>query len=136
MITNANITLFNTYTDDNDNTKYAKTIIKCVNWQSENKSTVTDKGLQSANVVTVFIPVTSLPEKIYIEPKAYAKLSDSERDNYFTLKPQDKIIKGVYDGNISGVKDFNKLDNVVTIQGAIDNRVGNLAMQHWEVGCV
>lgn len=135
MNTNADITLYNAYLDSDDNTKYARTVIKNVSWQDEIKSTVTDKGLQSANAITVFIPVTSIT-KTYIEPKAYSKLSDFERSNYFTLKAEDKIIKGIYESNINGVKDFNKLDNIATIQVEIDNRIGSLSMQHWEVGCV
>lgn len=135
MITNTNITLYNAYLDDDDNTKYARTIIKCVNWQDEIKSTVTDNGLQSANVIAVYVPVTAMCEKEYIEPKAYAKLSNSERDKYFTLKAEDKIIKGEYFNEVKGVKDFNKIDNIATIQGVIDNRFGSLNMQHWEVEC-
>ena len=132
MLTNTDITVFNSYIDEDDNTKYSSVVIHDVNWQSEEKVTVSDKGLISADEIKIYIPVTSLNGIEYVPRKAYNSLKD--KTGYFTLKEGDKIVKGEYMGEISSIKDFNKLDNVATIISVKDNRYGSLSMQHFEVG--
>lgn len=132
MLTNTDITVFNSYIDEDDNTLYSSVIINGVNWQSEEKVTVSDKGLISADEIKIYIPVTSLNGIEYVPRKAYNSLKD--KTGYFTLKEGDKIVKGEYMGEISSIKDFNKLDNVATIISVKDNRYGSLSMQHFEVG--
>lgn len=134
MITNTDITVFNSYIDEDDNTLYSPTVIHDVNWQSEEKVTVSDKGLISADEIKIYIPVTSLNGIEYVPRKAYNSLKD--KTGYFTLKEGDKIVKGEYMGEISSIKDFNKLDNVATIISVSDNRYGSISMQHFEVGGV
>ena len=134
MITNTDITVFNSYIDEDDNTLYSPTVIHDVNWQSEEKVTVSDKGLISADEIKIYIPVTSLNGIEYVPRKAYNSLKD--KTGYFTLKEEDKIVKGEYMGEISSIKDFNKLDNVATIISVADNRYGSISMQHFEVGGV
>lgn len=132
MLTNTDITIFNSYVDEDDNIIYSPTVIRDVNWQSEEKVTVSDKGLISADEIKIYIPVTSLNGIEYVPRKAYNSLKD--KTGYFTLKEGDKIVKGEYMGEISSIKDFNKLDNVATIISVKDNRYGSLSMQHFEVG--
>lgn len=132
MLTNTDITVFNSYIDEDDNTKYSSVVIHDVNWQSEEKVTVSDKGLISADEIKIYIPVTSLNGIEYVPRKAYNSLKD--KTGYFTLKEGDKIVKGEYMGEISSIKDFNKLDNVATIISVADNRYGSISMQHFEVG--
>ena len=132
MITNTDITVFNSYIDEDDNTLYSPTVIHDVNWQSEEKVTVSDKGLVSADEIKIYIPVTSLNGIEYVPRKAYNSLKD--KTGYFTLKEGDKIVKGEDTGTINTIKDFNKLDNVATIISVKDNRYGSLSMQHFEVG--
>lgn len=134
MITNTDITVFNSYIDEDDNTLYSPTVIHDVNWQSEEKVTVSDKGLVSADEIKIYIPVTSLNGIEYVPRKAYNSLKD--KTGYFTLKEGDKIVKGEYTGTINTIKDFNKLDNVATIISVADNRYGSISMQHFEVGGV
>ena len=134
MLTNTDITVFNSYIDEDDNTLYSSVIINGVNWQSEEKVTVSDKGLISADEIKIFIPVTSLNGIEYVPRKAYNSLKD--KTGYFTLKEGDKIVKGEYTGTINTIKDFNKLDNVATIISVADNRYGSISMQHFEVGGV
>lgn len=134
MLTNTDITVFNSYIDEDDNTLYSSVIINGVNWQSEEKVTVSDKGLISADEIKIYIPVTSLNGIEYVPRKAYNSLKD--KTGYFTLKEGDKIVKGEYMGEISSIKDFNKLDNVATIISVADNRYGSISMQHFEVGGV
>ena len=134
MLTNTDITVFNSYIDEDDNTLYSSTVIHDVNWQSEEKVTVSDKGLISADEIKIYIPVTSLNGIEYVPRKAYNSLKD--KTGYFTLKEGDKIVKGEYMGEISSIKDFNKLDNVATIISVKDNRYGSISLQHFEVGGV
>lgn len=134
MLTNTDITVFNSYIDEDDNTLYSSVIINGVNWQSEEKVTVSDKGLISADEIKIYIPVTSLNGIEYVPRKAYNSLKD--KTGYFTLKEGDKIVKGEYTGTINTIKDFNKLDNVATIISVADNRYGSISMQHFEVGGV
>lgn len=136
MLTNTDVTIFNTYTGDDEVTKYIKTLIPSVNWQEVEKATVTDKKLSTAKEINIFIPVTSIPNgKTYIGPKAYANLSLDEVENYFTFSAQDKVYKGNYEGNINSSKDFNKLDDIATIMTVEDNRIGSLSMRHFMLGC-
>ena len=103
------ITLFNSYETEDEETKYNKTVfdIPKHNWQESTVSTVTDKKLNTAKKTVIFIPVTSIPEvKTYIGPKGYANLEDSEKNNYFTFKAPDKIVLGNYQGTINNIKDF------------------------------
>ena len=132
MLTNTDITVFNSYIDEDDNTLYSSVIINGVNWQSEEKVTVSDKGLISADEIKIYIPVTSLNGIEYVPRKTYNSLKD--KTGYFTLKEGDKIVNGEYTGTINTIKDFNKLDNVATIISVADNRYGSLSMQHFEVG--
>ena len=134
MLTNTDITIFNSYVDEDDNTIYSPTVIHDVNWQSEEKVTVSDKGLVSADEIKIYIPVTSLNGIEYVPRKAYNSLEN--KTGYFTLKEGDKIVKGEYTGTINTIKDFNKLDNVATIISVADNRYGSISMQHFEVGGV
>ena len=134
MLTNSDITVFNSYIDEDDNTIYSPTVIHDVNWQSEEKVNINDKGLISADEIKIYIPVTSLNGIEYVPRKAYNSLKD--KTGYFTLKEGDKIVKGEYKGEISSIKDFNKLDNVATIISVADNRYGSISMQHFEVGGV
>ena len=134
MLTNTDITVFNSYTDEDDNTLYSSVVIHDVNWQSEEKVTVSDKGLVSADEIKIYIPVTSLNGIEYVPRKTYNSLEN--KTGYFTLKEGDKIIKGEYTGTINTIKDFNKLDNVATIISVADNRYGSISMQHFEVGGV
>lgn len=133
MYTNTDITLFNAYIDSDDITHYNKTVIHNANWQSKKVSSVSDKGLNSANETNIFIPVLAICEKQYIEPKKFNKLTD--KAGYFTFKAQDKVIKGIFEGEIKSEKDFNKLDNVATILTVSDNRFGSLNMQHFQLVC-
>ena len=69
----------------------------------------------------------------YISPKQFAKLSDSERMTYFTLAMDDKVVKGVIDFEIEGIKPYriadleNNFDNVVNIMSSRE------LSDHWEV---
>lgn len=132
------ITLFNSYETEEEITKFNKTVFSIPehNWQTSTVNSVQDKKLNTAKKTTIFIPVTSIPNgKTYIGTKAYDRLPDKDKENFFTFKEQDKIILGDYLGTINNIKDFNKLDDVVTIMTVEDNRFGSANMRHFELGC-
>lgn len=139
MITNADITLYNSYVDDMERTKYKKTIIKGVNWQGTVTRTIVNNTLQSADSIDIYIPfLADFSEKIYIEPKAWSRLSETEKDKYFTFKATDKIVKGECDFEFIGsntVKNLeNSYDDVVTIMSVIKNDDGSPSMKHFQIG--
>ena len=63
----------------------------------------------------------------------FRKLSDGERENYFTLSVGDKVVKGEIDFEIAGIKPYsvadleNNYDDVVNIMSARE------LSSHWEV---
>ena len=137
MKTNTIATLYNHYTDKaTGKTMYKKTIIDSVNWQRQQKTNVTDKGLVSADQINVLIPFygADFEGKTYIEPKAYRKLSDEEKDKHFTFDNNDYIVRGeVNETNIEVVK--KSYDNVATIISVLTCDNGSRAIRHWEIGC-
>ena len=116
---NSDITIYNTYydEDDEDIKKYQKTIIRDVNWQQKTESTVSDKGMLIANSTLIFM--NKLDN--YISPKKFLKLSSDERKNYFTLAPGDRIVKGAVDFIVTGRNPYSitnledEFDEVVSI---------------------
>ncbi len=136
MKTNTIATLYNHYTDkETDRTVYKRTVITSVNWQEKLKTTVTDKGLISANIIRVFIPFNSdFKGKEYIGPKAYKRLSEEEKDKYFTFDNDDFIVKGEIDGFVTVDALKKSYDNVATIISTIICDKGSLAIRHYEVG--
>ena len=130
LFKNANITLYNKYYDTASGyDRYQRTVIKGVNWQGKRNATVTDKGLLIADSILIFIDKSDN----YISSKQFAKLSDIERVNYFTFAMGDKIVKGVIDFEVTGVKPYsianleNNFDDVVNIMSARE------LSGHWEV---
>ncbi|MDD7793692.1 DUF6751 family protein [Clostridium sp. 'White wine YQ'] len=139
MIINADITLYNSYVDDMERTKYKKTIIKGVNWQGAVTKMITNNTLQSADSINVFIPfLADFSGKTYLEPKEWFKLSESAKDNYFTFKATDRIVKGQCDFEFIGINTVknldNSYDNVISIMSVVKNDNGSPSMQHFMIG--
>lgn len=130
LFKNADITIYNRYYDSNSDTdKYQRTVIKDVNWQGKRNGTVSDKGLLLADSTLIFI------DKLdnYISPKRFAKLSNEERQNYFTFTPGDKIVKGEIDFEITGIKPFRIADLESEFDDVIDIKSVNPLSSHFEV---
>ena len=119
LFKNADITIYNRYYDLlSDTYKYQRTGIKGVNWQNKRNGTVSDKGLLLTDSTLIFIDKLNN----YVSPKRFAKLSDEDRLNYFTLAIGDKIVKGEVEFEITGVKPYriadleNEFDDVIDIK--------------------
>lgn len=128
LFANDTITIVNKYTE-NKVDKYNFTVIEGVNWNDGIKYTVTDKGLNSAYNVTIFM------DKLdnYIPPKQFYALEN--KDGYFTLNKNDRIVLGVvgseFQYNMKLMSELNSaFDDVVTISAV--EKLSN----HFEVGCV
>ncbi|MBZ9608637.1 hypothetical protein G9F73_012540 [Clostridium estertheticum] len=130
LFKNADLTLYNKYYDVIDDIdKYQRTVIKGVNWQGKRNGTVSDKGLLLADSILIII------DKLdnYISPKRFRNLSDDERVNYFTLDMGDKVVKGVIDFEITGVKP----NSIADLENNFDDVVNIMSTRelsgHWEV---
>lgn len=123
LFKNADITIYNRYYDKSLGIdKYQRTVIKGVNWQSKRNATVSDKGVLLANSTLVFI------DKLenYVSPKRFAKMQSLERENYFTFRQGDKIVKGEVDFEVIGIQGHkisdldNEFDDVITIKSVTE----------------
>ncbi len=130
LFKNADITLYNKYYDlDSDIYKYQRTVIKGVNWQGKRNGTVSDKGLLLADSTLIFI------DKLdnYVSPKRFAKLSNEDREKYFTFTPGDKIVKGEKDFEITGIKPYRIADLENEFDDVIDIKFVNPLSDHFEI---
>ena len=143
MITNSDITLYNCYIDTSTGKQvYKRTYIYGVNWQGENIKTLSDKGLNSADNINIYIPKNSVVienDKKYVKPKKY--LNSDDISNYFTFRGGDIIVKGITDFEIDpldktkNIKALEKLeDDVITIYSIIDYDYCSESMKHWKIG--
>ena len=146
METNCSITLYNKYIDKTTTKEYyKKTVIQKANWQGGKESsmatTTTGKGvLNVVDSINVFIPfINNFSGKAYIEPKAWLKLADNVRDNYFTFQQTDFIVQGEcafeFVPTTNPINNLtNNYDNVITVMSAIVNNNGSKYMQHYTIG--
>ncbi|MBN1046176.1 hypothetical protein FDB28_10240 [Clostridium botulinum] len=136
MRTNTIATLYNHYTDkETERVSYKRTVITRVNWQGEQKTAVTDKGLVSVNQIDVLIPFSSDFEgKKYIGPKEFRKLFDKDKEKYFTLDNDDYIVKGEIDSSVTIDNLKKSYDNVTTIISVLICDSGSPSIRHYEIG--
>lgn len=136
MRTNSTATLYNHYTDnETEKTVYKRTVITSVNWQKQQKTAVIDKGLVSADQIKVFIPFNADFEgKEYIGPKEYRRLSNEDKENYFTFDNNDYIVKGEVPEDVTVESIKKSYDNVATIISVVICANGSPSIRHFEIG--
>ncbi|CAM2079764.1 MAG: hypothetical protein NSGCLCUN01_03992 [uncultured Clostridium sp.] len=134
------ITLYNAYYDkQTEKTLYSRTYLFGVDWQGSNAIAIRDKGLISEDKTEIFIPFSIETAKKYIKPKAFSRLSENEREKYFTFSNKDIVVKGIVDFDVTGEKGHTKkdlesnYDDVLTIISVSTFDYGSENMQHWEV---
>lgn len=139
MLTNADITLFNRYYDnDSDEYKYARTFLRGVNWQDSQAINISQSaGVKSTNHTRVFIPLkVDSEEKTYLKPKTFKR---SDKVTNYTLDNADIVVKGIVDFDMNDahsggfkalLRDF---DDVMKITKVADNRYGSKLVQHFEL---
>lgn len=139
MLTNADITLFNRYYDnDSGEYKYARTFLREVNWQDSQAINISQSaGVKSTNHTRVFIPLkVDSEEKTYLKPKTFKR---SDKVTNYTLDNADIVVKGIVDFDMNDahsggfkalLRDF---DDVMKITKVVDNRYGSKLVQHFEL---
>lgn len=140
MVGNDNVTLYcSFYNKETDCMEYKKVYLRGVNIQTEQVVAISDKGLNSADKVSIFVPFDVDSDGIkYVKPVEYKRLNSSIKNNYFTFNPGDKLVKGLCDLNIdrTNIRDLENLyDDVYSIISIATNNFGSPCMHHWEVGC-
>lgn len=126
------MTVYNYYRDpDTEKEIWIRTVVKGIQW-SHNKSEITTSGnVQTENKVekiTVDFQ-RAYENKPYLPSQEYAKLTDEERGNYWTLdakQGKDIIVLGISEKEISrGYRIselFNDFQYAVTVTAVSDNR--------------
>lgn len=130
MTTNADITVYNSFLNPDTRLKeWRRTVIKKAWFYVDNKVSVTDGGLASADSFKVRIPVDAeFSGSHYVAPEEY-----TGKENTWILKNDDYIARGAIAKEIEKPSDLQKeLYQVFKITSWSDNRFGSL--QHWRVG--
>lgn len=134
MITNADITIYNHKYDKNTRLdKWQKTVIRGVHFYVDNKVSVGDGGLNSADVYKIRIPEGAECSRVYVpEDEYYAAAVTS---GYWTLQEDDIVVRGICNIDIEKPSDL-KTQHVkyCKITSWSDNRFGSLP--HWRIGGV
>ncbi|MEG0509341.1 MAG: DUF6751 family protein [Eubacterium sp.] len=115
MRANTDITIVRIRADS----KVTQSIVRGVSWQEERKNTVTDKGLLSADTISIYIPGSSVLHDTVI-PKG------------------DFVVKGIKDYTGLESKDLRRKmeqDGGVLIKSVQDNRNLGVRLGHIELGC-
>jgi hypothetical protein len=147
MKTNCSITLYNKFTNKTTTKEeYKKTVIKRAMWQNKQLAAVstTESGkgaLNSADIFNIYIPLSNndFGNKKYIEPNAWNKLSDADKDKYFTFQKLDFAVKGEcsfeFNAITNPITNLSKnFDNVCSIMSTKVNDFGSSALSHYEIG--
>ncbi len=130
MITNADVTIYNSYLDPKTRLEtYKRTVIKGVWFYVDNKVSIDSDGLNSADVYKVRIPAYADTGKAqYIPCTDYVGDPDT-----WTLKADDYVVRGVCDKEISTPAELKKWKyQVFRINSWADNRFGG--QPHWRIG--
>ena len=134
MFTNTTVTLYNAYFDTiNRNTIYKRTVLTSVHWEGIEARSRGGNYVENADSVKVSIPFSVSSDSIFVKPKAFKNLED--KTGYFTLKSDDKIVKGTIPDSVD-FKDLEEnYDDVVSITSVDTAYYGSSHMQHWELNC-
>lgn len=133
LFTNANMTIYNIIPQKGTAKEtYKRTVVKDVFWNESREITTSENGIKKEDIVRIMIPLESLNalKKEYKPPKAW--LSTENKDNYYTFKHKDIIVKGIVKDEITTPKELEqKYDNVFAITSVSDNRYGSENMHHF-----
>lgn len=130
MYTNADITIYNRkFQKDTRLDEWYRTVIRGVYFYVDNKVSVGDNGLNSADVYKIRIPEDAKCESVYIPEHEYANMVNPK--GYWTLQEGDYIVNGACVMDISKPADLEGLRKCKILSWS-DNRHGRLP--HWRVG--
>lgn len=134
MITNADITIYNKkIIKGQDKAEYNPVHIRGVHWYTDIKTEITEKGLVTANVFKIRIPVDAdTGGKKYVDPETYAKLADVSES--WTIENGDIFVRGIVSDDI--VKASDILQKYKDISGKVLSWSNNIfgSLPHWRIG--
>lgn len=132
MIANADITIYNRKTNKETRLdEWKRTVIKGVHYFVDNKVTVGEKGMFSADVHKIRIPEEVEVADKYLSPDKYLTVED--RTQYWTLRNDDIVVRGVCNIDIEKPADLKAQGiEYCKIVSWSDNRRG--MTPHWRIG--
>lgn len=123
MTTNTDATIYNVVQAQNGSVRAFRHYLPAVHWYGRPAAQVDGSGTSRADAYSVRIPA---PDG-YVPPRVWRELSDEERLSYWTVQPDDLIVKGKADTEISD-EDGHRLeelpqlyDEVCKVRFAHDN---------------
>lgn len=134
MYSNADVTIYNKYTDRATRTDaYNRTVIKNVFFDEKKATNRLQSGLNDADQALLLIPFDYSSQAEYVPPIEFRDLESKE--NYFTLQNGDRIVKGDISYEVtSKISDLDKEYQTFTITSVDTKDFGSKKMRHWEVG--
>lgn len=134
MYSNADVTIYNKYTDRATRTDaYNRTVIKNVFFDEKKATNRLQSGLNDADQVLLLIPFDYASQAKYVAPIEFRELENKE--NHFTLQNGDRIVKGDISYEVtSKISDLDKEYQTFTITSVDTKDFGSRHMRHWEVG--
>ena len=118
MFNEDNITIYNRIKDRNGYTYY-RTVLKGVEVQQKRGATVSNT-LNIAYSTSIFIDKPVNNTKSYISEKEFLKLSEKDKQKYFTFGTGDKIVADVVEKEVNADFSITQLESsyeVLTIKG-------------------
>jgi hypothetical protein len=123
MITNADITVFNFFSE-----QWFPCVIRQA-WFHLRDAISAGTGLSENSHASLRIPVTASFSKEFISPLEF---DTADKEGFFTLRPGDLIIKGICEFHTA--KDYlMKNYQTCEIVSVADNRFGSISVQHWHI---
>lgn len=106
MTVNTDITIYNRKLDKATRQYiYKRTVVCGVHWYTDQKVSVGDKGLNSADFIKIRIPMVERKE-VFLEPEEYAKKENVT--GFFTAANGDVFVKGILEDEITKESDLEK----------------------------
>ena len=127
---NAQATLYNTYKNPlTKTTQFRPVILEAVHWENNKGASVNATGIieDSAASFMVWFDVKA-QGRIYVSPKAYARLNPEEVDGCWTItEGSDRVIKGV-------VPNAEVTENLSLIMAMYDDGFGIMSVDTRDMG--
>lgn len=137
MKSNTDMTVYNRYTIGSAE-YYVRHVISEVHWENRKASNVLRSGgNREADQATVFIP-KARGVGVFLDHKTWLLLPNEDKANYWTLKTDDYIVKGVAEEEITLVFTITRLKekypDVLRITSVDFMDFGTPRLHHWQIG--
>lgn len=140
MITNADITIFNSRTDKSSRREvFDPVFIPGVSYYCSNSSSGSQGEKKEVIKYKIRIPVSADIKKTYICESEYKKLADDKRKDFWTIQKGSIIILGKYNGASDQEIAFTDIKalgvDTITVVEYADNTIrGSDRVKHWRIG--